>query len=28
MSFAEPQPLRTDLERMLSEQGFIDVEIE
>jgi len=27
-SFAEPQPLRTDLERMLSERGFIDVEIE
>jgi hypothetical protein len=27
-SFAEPQPLRTDLERMLSAQGSIDVEIE
>jgi hypothetical protein len=27
-SFAEPQPLRTDLERMLGTQGFIDVEIE
>jgi hypothetical protein len=27
-SFAEPQPLRTDLERMLGSQGFIDVEIE
>ena len=27
-SFAEPQPLRTDLERMLGAQGFIDVEIE
>lgn len=28
-SFAKPQPLRTDLERILgSEQGFVDVEIE
>jgi hypothetical protein len=27
-SFAEPQPLRTDLEGMLGDQGFIDVEIE
>jgi hypothetical protein len=27
-SFTEPQPLRTDLERMLGAQGFIDVEIE
>ncbi len=28
-SFAKPQPLRTDLERMLQEQkGFVDVEIE
>ena len=27
-SFAKPQPLRTDLERMLGAQGFIDVEIE
>jgi hypothetical protein len=27
-SFAEPQPLRTDLERLLGAQGFIDVEIE
>jgi hypothetical protein len=27
-SFAAPQPLRTDLERLLGAQGFIDVEIE
>jgi hypothetical protein len=27
-SFANPQPFRTDLERMLGSQGFIDVEIE
>ena len=28
-SFAKPQPLRTDLERMLQEsKGFVDVEIE
>ena len=27
-SFAEQQPLRTDLERMLGAQGFIDVELE
>jgi hypothetical protein len=27
-SFSKPQPLRTDLERMLGSQGFIDVEIE
>jgi hypothetical protein len=27
-SFADPQPLRTDLERMLGAEGFIDVEIE
>ena len=27
-SFAKPQPLRTDLERMLGSEGFIDVEIE
>jgi hypothetical protein len=27
-SFANPQPLRTDLERMLGAQGFIDVEID
>ena len=26
-SFDAPQPLRTDLERMLAEQGFVDVEI-
>jgi hypothetical protein len=26
-SFSKPQPLRTDLERMLGQQGFIDVEI-
>jgi beta-lactamase superfamily II metal-dependent hydrolase len=26
-SFAKPQPLRTDLERMLGSEGFIDVEI-
>jgi hypothetical protein len=26
-SFAKPQPLRTDLEGMLGDQGFIDVEI-
>lgn len=27
-SFAKPQPLRTDLERMLGSRGFIDVEID
>jgi beta-lactamase superfamily II metal-dependent hydrolase len=27
-SFDKPQPLRTDLERLLGSQGFIDVEIE
>lgn len=27
-SFDKPQPLRTDLERMLGSQGFIDVEID
>ena len=27
-AFAEPQPLRTDLERMLGAQGFIDIEID
>src|SRR5262249_19877531 len=27
-SFANPQPFRTDLERMLGSQGFIDVEIQ
>ena len=27
-SFAKPQPLRTDLERMLRSKGFVDVEIE
>jgi len=27
-SFAKPQPLRTDLERMLGSEGFVDVEIE
>jgi hypothetical protein len=27
-SFAKPQPLRTDLERMLGSKGFIDAEIE
>jgi hypothetical protein len=27
-SFAMPQPLRTDLERMLGSEGFIDVEID
>jgi hypothetical protein len=27
-SFARPQPLRTDLERMLGAKGFIDVEID
>jgi hypothetical protein len=27
-SFARPQPLRTDLERLLGSQGFVDVEIE
>jgi hypothetical protein len=27
-SFDKPQPLRTDLERILSSQGFIDVEID
>ncbi|TPK87359.1 metallohydrolase [Mesorhizobium sp. B2-4-17] len=27
-SFAKPQPFRTDLERMLGSQGFIDVEID
>jgi hypothetical protein len=27
-SFDDPQPLRTDLERMLGSQGFIDVEID
>lgn len=27
-SFAAPQPVRTDLERMLGSQGFIDLEIE
>lgn len=26
-SFAQPQPLRTDLESMLSSQGFIDIEL-
>jgi hypothetical protein len=28
ISFAKPQPLRTDLERMLGSEGFVDVEIE
>ena len=27
-SFAKPQPLRTDLERMLGSDGFVDVEID
>jgi L-ascorbate metabolism protein UlaG (beta-lactamase superfamily) len=27
-SFAKPQPLRTDLERMLGSEGFVDVEID
>jgi hypothetical protein len=27
-SFAEPQPLRTDLESILGARGFIDVDIE
>jgi hypothetical protein len=26
-SFDKPQPLRTDLERMLGSEGFVDVEI-
>jgi hypothetical protein len=27
-SFDKPQPLRTDLERMLGSDGFVDVELE
>jgi hypothetical protein len=27
-SFGKPQPLRTDLERILTDQGFVDVEID